>query len=431
LPKFVAFWEKELKRKALLAVFQTPWRGVEKTRGEMNVTSEIGRLRQVLVYNGVDALEVVYPGEVHELLLEDTLDPELVAEEHALFTACLRRIAGRDGVLDLRTLLVESAGIEESRVHFSALVPGNRLPKSLPAEDLVKVLLTGMLGKKRLAAPIPNFMFTRDLGAVVGDTMFLANSGQFARMREPALLEGVLRYHPKYQVVASKLVKSGGALTLEGGDVLVLDKETVVVGQGERTCRDSITPHLGDFRQAGIRQVLVVVMPPARWNMHLDTVFTQIDTGDYLVYKPLIDPRSGRHGVDVIAYHLDEGGGGFETKYHRSLRAALDFYRIPVDRLIPCAGKNATSLAASQEQWSDACNSLALRPGLVIVYRHNRRTNEALAKAGYAIVDAEKFKDPRFPIPNGKTAVTLPGNEIGHGRGGPHCLTQPWIRDPV
>src|SRR3989344_8393630 len=136
-------------------------------RNKMEIPSEIGRLRQVLVYDGFEPLSVIDPAERLELLIEDTLDEDLVAQEHALFARCLRRITGPDGVLDLRALLVETATTDEGRAHIATLISGHQLPSSLAAEDLVRVLLTGFLGENRVTAPIPNIMFTRAVGAVV------------------------------------------------------------------------------------------------------------------------------------------------------------------------------------------------------------------------------------------------------------------------
>jgi arginine deiminase len=63
-------------------------------------------------------------------------------------------------------------------------------------------------------------------------------------------------------------------------------------------------------------------------------------------------------------------------------------------------------LVAGREQWDDANNVLALAPGVVIAYDRNRETNERLRDAGVQV-------------------LTVPGGELGRGRGGPRCLTCP------
>jgi arginine deiminase len=67
--------------------------------------------------------------------------------------------------------------------------------------------------------------------------------------------------------------------------------------------------------------------------------------------------------------------------------------------------------AAEREQWDDGCNVLAVEPG-VVAYERNVTTNTYLRK-------------------NGIEVVTIQGNELGRGRGGPRCMTCPIEREGI
>ncbi len=70
------------------------------------------------------------------------------------------------------------------------------------------------------------------------------------------------------------------------------------------------------------------------------------------------------------------------------------------------------AFALEREQWNDAANLLAIRPGTVVAYEQNQLTNRALRKAGIEV-------------------LTFSASELSRGRGGSHCMSCPLEREPL
>jgi arginine deiminase len=395
-----------------------------------SVRSEVGRLRTVLVHRPGTELERVTPGNMGELLFDELLWVEHAQAEHDAFVEVLRD-AGVE-VLHLERLLAEvvtdparARELVEAQVTETTCGPHavDHVRELLLAEDpagLVGHLIGGVSAAEAgvsgglvaaagapgdlLLQPLPNAVFTRDSSAWIGEGVVLCPMNRLVRRRETDLLRYLYLHHP---VFGDPPVWFGGEpgehypATLEGGDVLVVAERGVAIGISERTSAAGLELLAARLFAAGVvDRVLAVDLPRERATMHLDTVITQVDHDAFLLY-PAMQAR-------LATYALTPSAEGVAVADAGGLAEGLAWVRggEEVELIRP----DMTSARAQREQWNDANNVLALRPGEVVAYERNVATNEVLAGAGV-------------------TVRTIPSYELPRGRGGPRCMSCPVRRE--
>ena len=411
----------------------------------LSVTSETARLRQVVVHTPGEEMALVSPENKDALLFDDLLFVEEAREEHATLLRLFEAAVGPSdlpggAVLQLSALLREAFEAADAREAFVEIMIRS-LPernfeayeaelKGLDPDALHRFALTGQSPLPVTATPLPNLLFTRDLSAVVGDHAILSHAATPARLPESAVMQTIYRHHPRFAGLGDRLIELPPDVTFEGGDLLVVSERVVMIGQSERTSLGGVMAVARALLdRTPVEHVLMVNLPKARYCMHLDTVFTFADDDTCVVFPPIIEEPTG-HVLHFEA-GAEPGGadGGFRMRPLPSVREALEEVTGREYTFVPCGG--ADPVRQKREQWTDGANLFAVRPGLVVGYARNRATYEALARAGFHVVDAASFLEfygDAAATSSDRIAVRLSGNELSRGRGGPRCMTMPLVR---
>jgi arginine deiminase len=419
----------------------------------LNVTSEIGRLKSVLVHLPGREIDLMVPPMMAQLLFDDILYGQVAREEHRRFQQLIRFIA--DDVYDLQDLLEEVLEDEDIKDRIVRdLGKRNRLGRKLvsalleerPAA-LAEVLISGIARETESGElpqfdlyPIPNLFFMRDPQIVIGDRVVIASMATQARRRESLLSKYVFENHPHFQGERTFWVDfmaneperpmSRKSPTLEGGDVLIPRRDLLLVGVTERTSKAGVEALMRSLKEqkAGIKSVIIVDIPRQRSFMHLDTIFTFISRNECLIYPPVILP-SGSQAATVTTVDLTKKIPTYSEQ--KSLLGALKKKGFDLEPIY-CGGKSAVD--QQREQWTDGANAFALAPGVILLYERNVRTAETLAKHGYHIVYEDDVLLGRTELEtwtDKKYALQIAGNELSRARGGPRCMTMPLEREEL
>lgn len=398
--------------------------------------SEIGKLNKVLLHRIGEEVEGLVPDNFERLLFDDIPFLKVARQEHDRFAEVLRE----NGVEVIYYVEETAKALADAGVKAEFL--GKMLDESnlvsegvreaiydylihMPADKMVSKIIAGVKRtdidyheEKSLADfissaypfymdPMPNLYFTRDPGACVGNGLNIHHMSTGTRRREALLLKYMFMHNKDFAPEGSQLwYDYDHEYSIEGGDVLVLNSETVAIGLSQRTTAAAIERFAENIlSKSTYKRVLVFNIPKCRAFMHLDTVFTMVDYDKFTIHPEIEGP------LQLFEITLGRDGRAKFSSVTDDLTNILKkVLNLPAVELIRCGGNDP--MAAQREQWNDGSNTLCIAPGTVVTYERNYVTNDLLDRKGIKV-------------------LTIPSSELSRGRGGPRCMSCPVNRDDL
>lgn len=406
------------------------------------VESEIGNLGKVIIHSPGREIQDMTPKTAAQLLYNDIIPLSVVKKEHENFKKILQRVAEVYEYTDLLKEVLdddERRGIFIDRIVKTNSIEGRREQlQSLSSAELVKTIVTGLPLKNNSLQnflsdklydinPMPNLYFTRDAAMVLGRRVITGCMANAVRQTEAEIAAAVFENHPAlkndglllegHRIAAEQNDGTGAGFSIEGGDIIVLSRNCLVVGCSERTAAGAIDALADRLDEKAV--IFAVILPHERASIHLDMILTQIDRNELMVYEPYI---CGSQRLRVIRIDVEPGR---EHRLKEVSSLLTELKREGWDMKTIFCG-NADPIQQQREQWLSGNNFLAIAPGKIIGYSCNNYTMDALHAAGYEIKTDLDFIQGGDSIDRYKKLVIgITGVELARGGGGARCMTLP------
>ncbi len=479
-----------------------------KVKIAVSVSSEVGRLRRVLVHSPDSGLGKVVPSKAQDWLFEDIVHLDTIRrKEYDFYTKILLyfldpgKIQGQlaeidhdkarrafykpgneqffqsDKVVELQWLLAEILADHSIKLKLVASVCAieacsydtQEQLQQLDPVQLAKTFISGSMNDDQmLFAPIPNFIFTRDIGIVINNYVLLNKPAKKARTREALLAKYIFFNHPLFGDYQDKILELADThhhfllpregddrkVTLEGGDVMVVSKDHLLIGISERTSLEAAQQAIKMlFEKNIVKKITILRIPKKRDFMHIDTIFTQIRRNVWILLgtfskktlkhededdvQRILENNKKEDKLKIIQFRKKDPGN---PVYFENLEDLLtDISKTDLESTEKVkfiySGNNEFPFDA-REQWTDSCNLLALKEGVVLGYDRNDKTVEAFREGGFDVIHAEELirqleTGETIPDDLENTLILMPSAELSRARGGFHCMSMPLQRDEL
>ncbi|MCX8473182.1 MAG: arginine deiminase family protein [Sediminibacterium sp.] len=468
------------------------------------VNSEVSNLKKILIHFPDQGLSRVVPHKAQDWLFEDIVDLEIIKhkeyiyymqlllyfldpqkiknipheklEDINFYNAQSNLFHNSEFVIEIEKLLLDILQNESIRSEMTAaIVAFEECPfiyfkefKTYTVGQLAQTFITGISPKGlQFFPPVPNFIFTRDIGIVIHNFLILNKPAKAARQREAIIMRFIFNYHDLFKEIRNNIIElddlypsffsftedeETDIMTLEGGDVMMIHPQHVIIGISERTST-AAAKELANLllNKCHIKKVTLLKIPAKRDFMHIDTIFTQVKKDFWVLYDEFAK-NCPQFPVQATKLSLTNDNIHFSTQiYQFQLGQPEPTYFNSIFDLLTdvsmtdfgCKNKPTIVFSGnkeypfnSREQWTDSCNLLALKEGVVIGYDRNRYTIDAFKKHGFNIVHVEDilndFKCGKVEPQNlENTFILMPSAELSRARGGFHCMSLPLQREKI
>ncbi len=475
---------------------------LNKNDFKINVQSEIGVLRSLIIHSPDSGLGKIVPDKAQEWLFEDIVHLDTIRKNEydyyvklLLYFLDADKIKGKlneidsdvyrgfykpnhanfhnsTRVIELQNLLADiltDANVRQKLVAAICATEGityqlqHTLLATEPAQ-LAQILISGTLENQQMIfAPIPNLIFTRDIGITINNHILVNKAAKKARSRETLLAKYIFFNHPYFKNYQQNIIEIPNTVqhflttnddndeksSIECGDLMMVSKNHLLIGLSERTSAVAIKKTIEIlFDKKVVEKITVIKIPNKRAFMHLDTVFTQVKKNMWVIlhaigknYQSNIAPAYNFDSAkpadvpEITQFFADEM---LKPKSFDSVELLLTDVS---ENDLGSTQKTEFIYSGNQqfphdlrEQWTDSCNVLALKEGVVCGYDRNDFTIKAFENKGFNVIAVKdlltKFESGELnPNTLENTFITMPSAELSRARGGFHCMSMPICRD--
>lgn len=372
------------------------------------VDSECGRLELVIVHEPGLEVDAVMPWTLDTMKVDECFNRVDMKAQHRIFSRLLKSRGSQ--VVHVKDLLAEISRLGEGpRKELFETVWGEDYVRGLGLRNLHVDHLVHGFARRTLEFDVPplmNLFFMRDpVFTVPGGWVVVGRPFYSIRRLESRLIKAIFKLHPAFRgVKVFEGLMDDPDVHIEGGDVLVVDSETVMVGISQRT-NETGADRLAEFlfEHTPVTRVVKVFIPKQRAFMHLDTLFTFVDkstvlTMPYFWSRPEVYAEVARRSnslnekmgseqrQDADSWVQDPPRiemrvkGQAKAKTYKHAMSGLIAEGIIEKAFFVCGAEGSWPTPeehvtrALTEQWNDAANVFCISPGTVVAYKWCTRT---------------------------------------------------------
>ncbi|MGC9353304.1 MAG: arginine deiminase family protein [Mariniphaga sp.] len=413
------------------------------------INSEIGRIEGVIIHTPGSEVENMTPENAERALYSDILNLSIASKEYAQLSGVLGKVTKVFEVKQMLNEILENPVakmqlLQEICNHEGISGMEEQLAE-IPASHLAGLLIEGLIlernnltnylsREKFLMRPLHNLFFTRDSAMGMNGNMLIGRMANPVRERETMIMEAIFNHHPVFETTTLNPIKplhgipADTKATLEGGDFQVIRNDVYVIGTGVRTSTQGIDFIIENIKKQnrGIHHILVQELPSTPESfIHLDMVFTCLNTDACMVYEPVVYGLSRYRTI-----HIKIDNSKVAIAEEPNIPKALKKLGIDL-KPITCGGQKDPWIQ-EREQWHSGANFFSFAPGKIIGYERNVHTLEELNKNDFEIIRAVDVIKGKVNVDDySKCAVTIAGSELARGGGGARCMTMPVRRSEV